>query len=153
MRMLDHRKLSKKINYAALADLFADGAAGGEGTSGEPPEAAEALHGDEDRGARGQAVTAAMRERKQEQEREEAARQARQKAALEAERRRVRGLGLPIGGKLGGKGTGLLGARSGLGSIVRRPGGLGSLRDAPLRSQATASGAGGSAKKSVRFAE
>jgi hypothetical protein len=152
MRMLDHRKLSKKINYSALADLFADGG-GGEG-AGEPPAlAAEVLEAEEDRGGRGQAVTAAMRQRRQEQEREEARREARQQAALEAERRRVGGLGLPIaGGKLGG-GGGLLGARGGLGTGMRRPGGLGSLRDAPLRSQATASAAGGSAKKSVRFAD
>lgn len=86
MRMLDHRKLSNKINYSALRDLFADDAGGG-GGAGEPPAlAAEALEGDDDDDGRGAAVTAAMRERQAAQEEEERQRQARQQAALERER-------------------------------------------------------------------
>lgn len=89
MRMLDHRKLSNKINYSALRDLFADDAGGG-GGAGEPPAlAAEALEGDDDDDGRGAAVTAAMRERQAAQEEEERQRQARQQAALERERQKM----------------------------------------------------------------
>lgn len=33
--MLDHRKLSSKINYSVLAELFEDGGGGGEEEGGE----------------------------------------------------------------------------------------------------------------------
>ncbi|EFN55262.1 hypothetical protein CHLNCDRAFT_57908 [Chlorella variabilis] len=177
MRMLDHRKLSNKINYSALADLFAeDGGAGGDGDVGEPPALApEALEGDEDDKGRGRAVTAAMRARKQQQQEEEARREAQQQAALEAETRsmgrrstkgdktgaaRLASLGLPAASssKLGGasgSSSGPLSPRSGVGALARRSG-LGSLRDSNFRSQMTSKGAdggSGSGKKSVRFAD
>ncbi|KAL4428055.1 hypothetical protein ABPG75_002144 [Micractinium tetrahymenae] len=178
MRMLDHRKLSNKINYSALADLFADGSGGGGAGAGEPPAlAAEALEGDEDDQGRGAAVTAAMRERQAAQEEEERAREARQQAALERERQKMgaragkrvpglagigTGLGVASGRLGGGSGGGMLSPRAGAGS--RRAGGLGSLRDTDFRSQLTSSqqggggvtggGAGGGvSNKRVRFAD
>lgn len=140
MRMLDHRKLSSKINYSALADLFADDG----GAPGETPALApEMLEGEEDDG-QGAAVTEAMRKRQQELADEAAKREAQQAAALAKERQRVGGLGA-----LGGLGGGLLSPRAG-GS--RRVGGLGSLKDGGFRSQLTTSLGGGSTKK-VRFAD
>ncbi|KAL4858728.1 Transcription factor IIIB subunit [Chlorella vulgaris] len=159
MRMLDHRKLSNKINYNALADLFADDGGGGGAAPGELPElTAEAMEGEEDVGGRGRAVTEAMQQRQAQQEEEARQREARQQANLEAERRsmggrRIGGLGLGAGGAAGGAST--LGARSGLGGGLRRAGGLGGLRDGNFRSQMTSSGLSGSQAgkkgRSVRF--
>lgn len=146
MRMLDHRKLSSKINYSALADLFADDG----GAPGETPALApEMLEGEEDDG-QGAAVTEAMRKRQQELADEAAKREAQQAAALAKERQRVGGLGA-LGGLGGGRlgGGGPLSPRAG-GS--RRVGGLGSLKDGGFRSQLTTSLGGGSTKK-VRFAD
>lgn len=173
MRMLDHRKLSNKINYSALRDLFADDAGGG-GGAGEPPAlAAEALEGDDDDDGRGAAVTAAMRERQAAQEEEERQRQARQQAALERERQKMGARGAKRVGGLAGIGTGLgvasgrLGGGGGMLSPragARRAGGLGSLRDTDFRSQLTSSQQGGGgvtgggtgggvSNKRVRFAD
>lgn len=152
MRMLDHRKLSSKINYSALADLFTDDG----GAPGEPPALApEALEGEEE-GGQGAAVSAAMLKRQQEAAEEAAKREAKQAAALAKERQRVGGLGLHAPG--GGLGAGRLGGSGPLspraGGLSRRVGGLGSLKDGNFRSQMTSSlgGAGGSTKK-VRFAD
>ncbi|KAL4445344.1 hypothetical protein ABPG77_011169 [Micractinium sp. CCAP 211/92] len=173
MRMLDHRKLSNKINYSALRDLFADDAGGG-GANGEPPAlAAEALEGDDDDDGRGAAVTAAMRERQAAQEEEERQRQARQQAALERERQKMGARGGKRVGGLAGIGTGLgvaAGRLGGAGGVLspragaRRAGGLGSLRDTDFRSQLTSSQQGGGgvtgggtgggvSNKRVRFAD
>ena len=128
LRMLDTRKLSSKINYSVLADLFSDG---GGPDGGPPPSSTGAM------------VSAAMREREESRRAADASRLAKQEEKLAEEQRRF-GYGEPASGL----------ADSASRAPVPRLGraGLGSLRDSNWSSQLTSRG-GAKRGKSVRFAE
>lgn len=159
--MLDHRKLSSKINYNVLADLFSED--GGEGAPAG--SSGGGAGGDWAEGAGGvSAISAALREREESQKQAESRKLARQAEALQADmksgkyRRReeegLEGLEAGSGGDSGSKRP----------AAAPRPRGraLGSLRDANWSSQLRAGGGSnlhatgqgrGSGGKRVRFTD